>query len=68
MTNDPEYPICLIDPPTGFDPLEELIGFRQEALEMLEQYPGHPQWLDELESVDEKIEWRRLNPLPNDPK
>ena len=63
MTMESSHPIFLIDPPTPFDSLADKIAFRNEAIEMLAKYPGHPQWVEELRSIDESIEWSRKNDL-----
>lgn len=57
MTN--KYPMFLIDPPSPFASLHELVDFRKRCLEVLEQYPGHEQWRHELEEVERAIAVRQ---------
>lgn len=66
MSDERSLPVFLIDPPSPFAPMSELISFRDEALAMLVKYPGHSQWLDELDRVNDDIQWRSANPLPGD--
>ena len=59
----PDYPISLINPPPNFAPKAELEAFRQDCLERLRDYPGHPQWMAELSSVE-----RNLRQHPDGPE
>lgn len=49
----------LIDGPSPFAPIAELLAFRDECQAMLTEFPNHPQWLDELKRVTTTIEERR---------
>lgn len=55
MKEAPEYPINLINPPMPFSPFGELFEFRQKALDVLAEYPSHPQWLEQLKEMDQYI-------------
>ena len=55
---DDGQPVFLIDGPTPFAPIDELIAWRDECLKMLSEYPGHPQWAGELASANEWIDAR----------
>ncbi len=52
---DRDYPYSLIDGPNPFASIEELHAFRRECRAMLVEYPNHPQWLSELQNVDQAI-------------
>ena len=60
--DDPDYPYCLIDGPGPFAPIGELLPWRRECMAMLVEYPDHPQWQSELESVEKAIAWQFENP------
>jgi len=53
--DDPDYPYFLIDGPSPFAPVEELLAFRSECRAMLVAHPKHPQWQSELDNVDQAI-------------
>jgi hypothetical protein len=56
MTADAPQSYWLIDPPvTPFSPLREQLAWRDECRAMLDKYPNHPQWLDELRNVEATI-------------
>ena len=55
MTCDPEDWVGLIDSPTPFDPLSELIRFRNQCAEMANKYPRSEAWRSELERVSQEI-------------
>ncbi len=59
--DDPDYPDFLIDGPSPFAPIGELLAFRRECMAMLEKYPNHSQWLSELDSVERAIAGRSEN-------
>ena len=40
--DDPDYPHFLIDGPSPFAPIEELLPWRRECMAMLVEYPDHP--------------------------
>lgn len=58
MTTSENQTVFLIDGPSPFAPLDELLAFRKECKAMLVEYPGHPQWLEELASVNQSIRER----------
>ena len=60
--DDPDYPHFLIDGPGPFAPIEELLAFRSECHAVLVEYPNHPQWQSELDSVEQAIVWQFENP------
>lgn len=60
--DDPDYPQFLIDGPSPFAPIEELLAFRRECMAMLGEYPDHSQWQSELESVEQAIARQFENP------
>lgn len=59
--DDPDYPHFLIDGPSPFAPIGELLAFRGECMAMLERYPNHSQWQSELDSVEQAIAGRSEN-------
>lgn len=61
-TSDRDYPQFLIDGPSPFAPIEELLAFRRECMAMLGEYPDHSQWQFELESVEQAIAGQSENP------
>lgn len=66
MSEKEYFPRFLIDPPTFFSPLKDLIEFREEAKTMLSEYPGNKQWLEALSAVNKDIAERKRSPLPGD--
>lgn len=59
MTPPDNQTFFLIDGPSPFAPLEELLAFRKQCKEMLVEYPDHPQWQQELEAVIQSIAERK---------
>ncbi|NOT71809.1 MAG: hypothetical protein HOP09_11195 [Hyphomicrobium sp.] len=57
ITKEPaaDTPIWLIDGPSFFAPMQELLAWQQECEDMLRQYPAHPQWQSELDDVTKTI-------------
>lgn len=56
MTRDPQDWVGFIDGPTPFDPLSELIRFRNQCAEMVTKYPRSEAWRSELERVSQDIQ------------
>ncbi len=63
--DEPDYPHFLIDGPSPFAPIEELLAFRRECMAMLGEYPSHSQWQSELETVEQAIAGQSANPQLN---
>jgi hypothetical protein len=55
MTAGKSEPMFLIDGPSPFAPLSELLAWRDECRAMLAKHPDHSQWLDALVSVEQAI-------------
>ena len=63
MTADgPDCPHFLIDCPSPFAPIGELLAFRGECMAMLGRYPARAQWQSELDSLEQAIAGRSENP------